>query len=90
MKSNCKFMLNNFSGAKNESMSDYLKLFLRDDPDHFILHVGTNDLKSEKIDICISNITVRADNQHVSAKTFGKTKRVNQIFNRTVFLEHNM
>ena len=27
--------------------------------------------------------------KNVSAKTFGKTKRINQIFNRTVFLEHN-
>ena len=28
-------------------------------------------------------------NHNVSAKTFGKTKQVNKIFNRAVFLEHN-
>ena len=29
-------------------MIDYSKPSVRHDPDHFILHIGTNDLKSEK------------------------------------------
>ena len=29
-------------------MDDYIKLSLRNPPDHFILLVGTNDLSSEK------------------------------------------
>ena len=28
-------------------MDDYKKLSIRDEPDHFIVHVGTNDLNSE-------------------------------------------
>ena len=35
-------------GAKTVCMLDYSKFSVRDDRDHFILHVGTNDLKSEK------------------------------------------
>ena len=29
-------------------MKDYLKLSLRKNPDHFVLHVGTNDLDSDR------------------------------------------
>lgn len=29
-------------------MNDYVKPSVRDSPDHFILHVGTNDLSSDK------------------------------------------
>ena len=36
-----------FSGAKTKCMKDYMKPSLRESPDHFILHVGTNDLKTE-------------------------------------------
>ena len=38
-----------FSGAKVSCMVDHVKPTLRDDkPDHIILHVGTNDLRTEK------------------------------------------
>ena len=37
----------NFSGAKVKSMKDYTKPCTREEnPDHIILHVGTNDLIS--------------------------------------------
>ena len=37
-----------FSAQKyNQYMRDYNKLSMRDEPDHFIVHVGTNDLNSE-------------------------------------------
>ena len=39
-----------FSGAKISCMVDHVKPTLRDDkPDHIILHVGTNDLRTETI-----------------------------------------
>ena len=38
-----------FSGAKVSCMVDHVKPTLRDNkPDHIILHVGTNDLRTEK------------------------------------------
>ena len=39
--------LRHFSGAKVPCMKDYLKPPLRENPDHFVLHVGTNDLDSD-------------------------------------------
>ena len=50
IKGNCKVKayVKRFLGAKTDSMIDYSKLSVRYDPDHFILHVGTNDLNSEK------------------------------------------
>ena len=37
-----------FSGAKTKCMKDYMKPSLRENPDHFILNVGTNDLNTER------------------------------------------
>ena len=37
-----------FTGAKVRCMKDHLKPSLRESPDHFILHVGTNDLDSDR------------------------------------------
>ena len=45
---NCKIYVKIFSGATVSCMEDYMKTFLRNPPDHFILHVGANDLSSEK------------------------------------------
>ena len=36
-----------FSGARAKCMNDYLKPSLREDDDHFIVHIGTNDLTAE-------------------------------------------
>ena len=33
-----------FSDVKSTCMNDYVKPSVRSSPDHFILHVGTNDL----------------------------------------------
>ena len=43
-----KCLLKPFSGAKTTCMHDYVKPSVRSSPDHFILHVGTNDLPSDK------------------------------------------
>ena len=44
----CKIYVKDFAGAKTTCMKDYMQPFLRSAPNHFILHVGTNDLYSDK------------------------------------------
>ena len=41
---NCKVYVKHFSGAKTKCMKDYIKPSQRENSDHYILHVGTNDL----------------------------------------------
>ena len=48
LNANCKVFVKTFSGAKTTCMHDYVKPSVRSSPDHFILHVGTNDLSSNK------------------------------------------
>ena len=48
IQTNCKVFIKTFSGATVSCMEGYLKPSLRNPPDHFILHVGTNDLSSDK------------------------------------------
>ena len=45
---NANVYVRHFSGAKIRCMKDYLKPPLRQNPDHFVLHVGTNDLESDR------------------------------------------
>ena len=47
-KSECKIYVKSFPGAKTSCMKDYVKPSLRSTPNHFILHVGTNDLNSNQ------------------------------------------
>ena len=44
LQGNCKVYVKHFSGAKTKCMKDYIKPLLRENSDHYILHVGTNDL----------------------------------------------
>ena len=48
MNANFKVFVKTFSGAKTTCMNDYIKPSVRSSPDHSILHVGTNDLSSDK------------------------------------------
>ena len=43
-----------FSRATADCMTDYMKPSLRENPNHFILHVGTNDLISNNSAKCIA------------------------------------
>ena len=45
---NCKTYVKSFSCAKIRDMQDYVKPSLRENPDQIIVHVGTNDLASNK------------------------------------------
>ena len=47
-KSECKIYEKSFASAKTSCMKDYLKPSLRSTPNHFILHVGKNDLNSNQ------------------------------------------
>ena len=52
---NCKFSIKSFSGAKIKGMNDYIKPSLREDPNHFILYIGTNDItKASKFEELIA------------------------------------
>ena len=66
-QSNCKIYVKTFSGATVSCMEDYMKPSLRNLPDHFILHVGTNDLCSEdcsmEIAESIINLACRLKNE---------------------------
>ena len=44
LQGNCKVYVKRFSGAKTKCMKDYIKSSQRENSDHYILHVGTNDL----------------------------------------------
>ena len=48
LNANSKVFVKTFSDAKTTCMNDYVKPSVRSSPDHFILHVGPNDLSSEK------------------------------------------
>ena len=45
-------------GAKPTCMKDYMKPSLRNAPNYFILHVGTNDLNSDKTSKSIANTII--------------------------------
>ena len=46
---NANVYVKHFSGAKVRCMKDYLNPSLKENPDHFVLHVGTNDLDSDRL-----------------------------------------
>ena len=48
LNANCKVFGKTFWGAKIKCINDYIKQPVRNSSDHFILHVGTNDMSSDK------------------------------------------
>ena len=44
----CKVYVKNFSVAKVRCLKDHVKLSLSENPELFILHVGTNNLDSDR------------------------------------------
>ena len=44
----CKVFVKRFSGAKVRCLNDHMKPSLRENPDHFVLHIGANDLNSDR------------------------------------------
>ena len=41
---NWKVYVKDFPGARARRMQDYVRPTLRENPDHIIIHIGTNDL----------------------------------------------
>ena len=48
LKPECKDFVRNVPGATTQCMADYMKPWIRAKPNHFLLHVGTNDLSSNR------------------------------------------
>ena len=48
LQSDCKVYVKQFSGARAKCMKDSKKPSLRENPDHFILYVASNDLITER------------------------------------------
>ena len=48
VKRKCKVFVRNLPRATTQCMADYMKPSIRAKPNHFILHVGTNDLNSNR------------------------------------------
>ena len=69
---NCEVYVKGFSGSKVRCMKDHMKPSTREKPDHIILHVGTNDLNSDKPSNLIAKsivdlaITLKNSSQNVS------------------------
>ena len=67
IQSDCKIYVKSFSGATVSCMEDYMKPSIKNSPDHFILHVWTNDLYSENSSIemaeSITNKAFRLKNE---------------------------
>ena len=77
---NCKIYVRSFPGAKVQCMDDYKKPSIRDEPDHFIVHVGTNDLSSE---VSSKSIEESIGDLAMSLKTESDDVSVSNIILRT-------
>ena len=54
----CKVFVKSFSGAKVRCLKDHVKPSLRKNMDHFALHMGTNDLNSDRsLELIAKSIT---------------------------------
>ena len=95
---NCKIYVKDFSEAKVWCMQDYVQPTLRENPDHIIIHVGTNDLASNrpvaKVAESIIDLASTSKSDSCSAaissitvrndKHRNKVAQVNQSLNRFV------
>ena len=71
----CKVYVKHLSGSKAQCIKYYLKPSLRQNPSHFILHVGSNDLTSEKSSKAIAKeimniaVSIKSEAHDVSVLT---------------------
>ena len=85
MTSNEKVYVKSFPGAKIECVKDYIKPTLKFNPDAIILHVGTNDLRSEKSAeeignevISLVNTIKTSDNEVIVSTIIARDDSLNQ------------
>ena len=88
-----------FSGSKVRCMKDHVKPSMREKPDHTILHVGPNDLNSDRPSHLIAKsivdlaITLKKNSQNVSISNImmqndifnEKVMEVNYVLKRIIF-----
>ena len=84
-----------FSGAKVSCMVDHVKPTLRDDkPDHIILHVATNDLRTEKtasqIAKSIMDLTTSLKNNGNSVILSGIVPRFDNLNNKATEVNNRL
>ena len=93
---NCKVYVKDFPGARVRCMQDYVRPTLRENPDHIIIHIGTNDLASntpaEKVAESIIDLasTLKSDSCSVAISSItvrndkhrNKVAQVNQYLKR--------
>ena len=79
---NCKVFVKTFSGAKTACTHNYVNPSVRSSPNHFIFHVGTNDLSPNKSteEIARSIIDLALTLQHQS-----RTKRMMLAYVTSLF-----
>ena len=61
--------MRNFLGATTQCMTDYMKPSIRVKPNHFILHVVTNDLNSKRPPDEIAKAIIDVASELASEKT---------------------
>ena len=69
-----------FSGAQTRCMKDYLKTSIKPDPNHFIFHLGTNELITERLPEVIAKAIV---DLAVTLKSYSRYVSISVIILRT-------
>ena len=88
LQGNCKAYVKHFSAAKTKCMKDYIKHLQRENSDHYILHVGTNDLcldRSPELiakSIIILALTLKSESHDVSVSNIIVSNIFEDIFNK--------
>ena len=76
---NCKVYVKDFPGARVRCMQDYVRPTIRENPDHVIIHVGTNDLTTniptEKVTESIINLASSLKSNSFNVAIFSITVR---------------
>ena len=101
LKPEYKVFVRNFPAATTQCMADYMKPSIRAKPNRFILHLGTNDLSSNRlpdeiakaiIDLAselksesISSIIMRADKPELNKKGSEVNHHLKEMCNRKNF-----
>ena len=66
----CTVFVKNFGRAKVRCMKDHIKPTIREKPDPFILHIGTNNLNSQREPEFISKLIVDLSSRLKSSSVY--------------------
>ena len=79
---NCRVYVKGFPGAKTECMKDYAQPTTRENPDHILIHVGTNDLPTRRQPDVIANDIIQ-----LALKTNSCDVSISNIVTKTINIE---